>query len=212
MTTPLKPASTFLASRSPIVDSNGNTTFAFTKVLQGWDTKLSNGLNQLGQLIGEINPTTVIAGRTEGIGTTVANIDSAGVVQSTGLVAATDTTHGAVTLPSGATSNVLGSAAVQPTGAFDASGAAAQAQLAAQAFASTAANTAQAFASTAANTAQSNAEAFASDASNLTSGTVPLGRLPGLTVTIATAKLTGGGADGSQTFTNGLLTSQVAAT
>jgi hypothetical protein len=201
MTATLKPASTFLASRSPIVDSNGNTTFAFTKVLQGWDTKLSNGLNQLGQLIGEINPTTVIAGRTEGIGTTVANIDSAGVVQYAGLVAATDTTHGAVTLPSGATSNVLGSAAVQSTSAFDASGAAAQAQL-----------VAQAFASTAANTAQSNAEAFASDASNLSSGTVPLGRLPGLTVTIATAKLTGGGTDGSMVFQNGILMSQVAAT
>lgn len=34
----------------------------------------------------------------------------------------------------------------------------------------------------------------------------------GLSVTITTAKLTGGGANGSMTFTNGVLTAQVAAT
>lgn len=36
--------------------------------------------------------------------------------------------------------------------------------------------------------------------------------ITGISVTITTAKLTGGGADGSMTFTNGLLTAQTAAT
>ncbi len=74
----LKPASTFIPSRSPIVDKDGNATFVFTKILQGWDTKLQNGLNAIGQLIGEINASTVIQGRTEGIGTTVGHIDDTG--------------------------------------------------------------------------------------------------------------------------------------
>lgn len=36
--------------------------------------------------------------------------------------------------------------------------------------------------------------------------------LPGLSVTITTAKLTGAGVNGSMTFTNGILTSQTQAT
>ena len=45
-------------------------------------------------------------------------------------------------------------------------------------------------------------------------GQITVGQLPavGVSVTIATAKLTGGGANGSMTFTNGLLTAQVQAT
>jgi hypothetical protein len=74
----LKPASTFLAARSPIVDQDGNATFYFSKLLQGWDTQLRNGLNAIGQLIGEINAATIIQGRTEGIGTTVGHIDDTG--------------------------------------------------------------------------------------------------------------------------------------
>lgn len=35
---------------------------------------------------------------------------------------------------------------------------------------------------------------------------------PGITVTVTTAKLTPGGANGSMTFTNGILTAQTAAT
>jgi hypothetical protein len=46
---------------------------------------------------------------------------------------------------------------------------------------------------------------------NLTGGITTAGA-PGITVVITTAKLTGGGVDGSMTFTNGILTAQVAAT
>jgi hypothetical protein len=98
-------------------------------------------------------------------------------------------------------SNTLGTAAIEPSTAFDSAGAAATAQ-----------SNAQTFATDAANDAQTNAEAFASNASNLTTGTVALARLPGLSVTITTAALTVGGTQGSQTFVNGVLTAQVQAT
>lgn len=50
---------------------------------------------------------------------------------------------------------------------------------------------------------------FADFSGNLTTSQLPLA---GLSVTITTAKLTVGGANGSQTFTNGILTAQVQAT
>ena len=74
----LKPATTFIPSRSPIVDKDGMATFAFLKILQQWNTQLQNGLTLLGQLKGEIDAATIIQGRTEGIGTTVGHIDSTG--------------------------------------------------------------------------------------------------------------------------------------
>lgn len=74
----LKPASTFVFSRTAIVDKDGMPTFAFLKQLQIWSTQLQNGLNQIGQLIGEIDASAVITGRTEGIGTTVGHIDDTG--------------------------------------------------------------------------------------------------------------------------------------
>lgn len=47
--------------------------------------------------------------------------------------------------------------------------------------------------------------------SNVT-GILPTANLGGISATIVTAKLTGGGTNGSQTFTNGLLTAQTPAT
>jgi hypothetical protein len=114
-----------------------------------------------------------------------------------------DTEQGAVILAAGSVGHTLGSAAMEAASAFDPHGAAAAAQTAAEAHADAVAAT-----------AQSNAEGFASNASNITSGNLALGRLPavGLTVTITTAALTPTGTQGSQTFTNGVLTAQVQAT
>lgn len=79
MANQLKPASTFGALRTPIMDpKTGAMSWEWVKWFQDAQQKLQNGLNQLGQLIGEINAATIIEGRTEGIGTTVGHIDDTG--------------------------------------------------------------------------------------------------------------------------------------
>ncbi|WP_348269752.1 hypothetical protein P8936_16515 [Edaphobacter paludis] len=200
-----KPASTFIPSRSPIADSNGMATWSFVQILIGWDTKLNNGLNSTGQLIGNIDPATRVLPRVEGLGITLQNVSSTGVVQSAGLFSATTLAQGAVVMPAGAANNHLGTAAIHSATDFDAAGSASTEAGAAQA-------NAEAHADAVAATAQSNAEGFASNASNITSGVLSTGRLGGLSVTITTAALTVGGTHGSMTFTNGLLTAQVQAT
>lgn len=217
----LKPASTFIASRSPIVDSNGNATFAFTKILQGWSTQLQNGLDELGQLIGQINAATKIAGRTEGIGTTVGNIDSAGTVTALGV----DLSRPYL--------NKTTDHINDGTGSPLAGGIAAHAALTASSpvigdylqfngitwvpvmlppfplnIAATPSNWV--------NSYTASTGTFTKTQPNFTdvAGQIATAQLPasGLSVTITTAKLTVGGANGSMTFTNGILTAQVQAT
>jgi hypothetical protein len=202
--------------QGPLVTKDLKPSPGALKVFIDWDNRLTKGLNQLGQLIGEINAATKITGRAEGIGTTVGNVSASGVMQPPGMTSSTTEAQGAVIMPTGATGNLLGTAAIQPVSAFDASGSAAAAQAAAETFATGAANAAQsnaeAYAATQAATAQAAAEAFAANASNIATGTLNTSRLGGLTVVIATAKLTGTGANGTMTFTNGLLTAQTPAT
>jgi hypothetical protein len=200
-----KPASTFVAARTAIVDENRMATWSFIKILLDWDIKLRNGLNSTGQLIGNIDPATRVLPRVEGLGQTLQNINSSGVMQPAGLFPASTLVQGAVIMPAGAADNRLGTAAIQPATAFDASGSAAGAQSAAQTYAAAQASTAQ-------TNAENYTNSFASNAANLTTGTLPIARLSGLSVTITTAALTTGGTQGSMTFTNGLLTAQVQAT
>lgn len=199
----LKPPSTFIATRAPIADKTGMATWSFVKILQGWDTRLNNGLTTLGQLQGEISALTKISGRTEGIGTTVGNVDATGVMASPGMVAATAAAQGAVILPAGATGNTLGTAAMATAASFDPAGGAAAAQAAAQAHADSVAATAQA-----------NAQAFASNAANIAAGNLNIARMPlaGISVTITTAALTVGGTQGSMQFQGGILIAQTPAT
>lgn len=189
------------ALQAPFLGPDGKVSWTWLKLLQTWQAQLSKGFDQNGNLISNLEPTISIVGRDGNIGSILANISADGVVSPVGMTSATSAAQGAVVLPAGAGSNVLGSAALEPSGAFDPAGSAAAAQ-----------GAAQGFATTAANTAQSNAEAFASNANNLATGTVARARLDGLSVTINTAKLTTLGTDGSMTFVNGLLDSQVQAT
>jgi hypothetical protein len=197
----LKATGSFTALQVPVIDQHGRLSYTWLKQFQQWQLQLSSGFDVNGNLIGNINPTVKIVGRTGNIGSILQHISATGVIDGAGMAPATTLEQGAVVLPAGATSNTLGTAAIEPSTAFDPAGAAAAAQ-----------SNAQTFATGAANTAQSNAEAFASDASNLATGTVALARLPGINVTITTAALTVGGTQGSQTFVNGVLTAQVQAT
>lgn len=86
---PLKPASTFIPSRSPIVSQDGNATFPFIKILQDWDTRISNGLSPTGGITGDIQPTVHISGRGE-IGTILQFIDDGGQVLAGGINFARD--------------------------------------------------------------------------------------------------------------------------
>lgn len=195
-----------------LVDKQGIPTPLFQKFLNDLQTRVGTALGELGVLIGSIAATATVQGRAGTIAAALSNITAAGLIRApslTGVVpavnlpAAIPTAQGAVQLPPGAGTNVLGTAALQNVGAFDAAGAAAAAQAA--------------------------AEAFSANGSNISSGTVPAANLPaistlsgriatgqlpasGLSVTITTAKLTTGGTQGSMTFTNGILTAQTQAT
>jgi hypothetical protein len=216
----LKPATTFLASRSPIVDKDGNATFSFLKVLQQWNTQLQNGLNEIGQLIGEINASTVITGRTEGIGTTVGLIDDTGAASApmvdfskpylnkttdhindgTGSpLAGGVVAHQALVASAPAAGQVLifGGATWDPshpgfsglTGTIDPATQMPASGVVPGTYASA--------------TVTIGAQGLVIGAA---AGTV------GLNVVVVTAALTVGGTQGSQTFTNGILTAQVQAT
>lgn len=201
MANSFKLPSSLIISQAPMVDKDGKATFAFLKLFQGMYASIVNAFNAEGQLISEISAQAVISGRTEGIGTTVGNLNDTGVITPPGLIPASDTAQGAVILPAGSTSNVLGSASQANASDFDPAGSAATAQ-----------SNAETFAAAAASAAQGNAEAFASNATNLSSGQIDVALLPGLSVTVVTAALTTGGTQGSMVFTNGVLTAQTPAT
>lgn len=181
---------------SVIVTSEGKATFQFLKWMQNVGSTVNGAFDSDGNYQGPIGSRATIVGR-QFLATIVSRLTDAGIITPAGLPAATTTEQGAVILPAGAGSNTLGTAAIQPSTAFDANGAAAEAQA-----------NAQAFATAAANTAQSNAESFASNASNLSSGTVDPTRLSGITTVIVTAALTLAGTQGSMTFQNGLLVAE----
>jgi hypothetical protein len=194
----------FPALRTPIIDlKTGQMDWTWIQWFVDAQNRLQNGLNQLGELIGQIKATTIITGRTEGIGTTVQHIDDTGVMTPEGMTSATSKAQGAVILPSGALSNTLGSASIKEETDFDSSGAAAAAL-----------KTAETYTDTVAETTLAAAEAFSSDASNITIGNLAIARMPaaGLSVTITTAALTSSGSSGSMTFTNGILTASTQAT
>lgn len=194
---------------TPLVDANGQMTFVWVKFFQDMAQAVNSALTILGQFNGQIGANATVVSHTGTLANAIQHLSSAGVIQAGGidfnitapafgqvlgtavpaqLPSATDLAHGAVTLPVGAPSTTLGTAAFNNTGDFDPAGAAA--------------------------TAQTNAENFASNAANLTSGNLDIARMPssGISVTITTAKLTGGGANGSMTFQNGILTASTPAT
>lgn len=72
-------------TQGPIADKNGMPTYAFLKWLQDFNTRVTNGLNLLGQFIGNISNTAKIGNRPEEIGITVQNIDETGVIKANGI-------------------------------------------------------------------------------------------------------------------------------
>ena len=201
--------------QTPIVDpKTGRLTAPAQQWFMNTGRIINEAFDQQTQFKGQIGSTAILAGRSAGLTDMLQNISDTGNVAADAIAGpgtvnpavlppATTAAHGTIQLPPGASTSILGTAALQNVAAFDAAGSAAAAQAAAEAASDPVGSAA---------TAQANAEAFSSNASNLTSGTVANARLGGLSITITTAKLTVGGTNGSMTFTNGVLTSQVAAT
>lgn len=76
--------STFAAIRSRFVDEKGMLTWTALQAMLGYERKLQNAIT----LLGEIASGTKIQGRTEGIGTTVTKLNSAGLLLDTDQIAA----------------------------------------------------------------------------------------------------------------------------
>lgn len=198
--------------RTPLMDKNGNMDPVWQRWFINVIQRIQAGLDIIGRFTGEIGSTATVEGRAGTLVEAVQHLSTTGQLAATALTgtiaagqlpAALTTSQGAVVLPLGAPSNVLDTAAFQPSTAFDAAGSAA--------------------------TAQANAEAFAANGSNISSGTVAAARIPalsllsgqittsqlpssGISATITTAKLTAGGTNGSMTFVNGILTASTPAT
>jgi hypothetical protein len=175
---------------TPLFDAQGNLTLAWRNWFRSVTAAVGEGFDPQGNYQGPIGTHATIAGR-ETLATIVQHLLDSGIIEPAGLPAATDAEQGAVILPAGATSNTLGSAATHAAGDFDPTGSAAAAQTAASAHADTVAAT-----------AQTNAESFATTS-------IAAAFAPGITIVITTFGPT---TNGSQTFTNGLLTAQVQAT
>src|SRR6266567_668510 len=76
----MTPPPTFGAIRSPIADKDGKLHRDWQKKFQEWESKLWQTIN----LVGEIAANARISGRTEGIGTTVGQLDATGIVKAGG--------------------------------------------------------------------------------------------------------------------------------
>jgi hypothetical protein len=73
---------TFGQLRAPLTDDKGNISREWTKLFQEWFKKVGTALDDQGNLISEILASTKIQGRSEGIGTTVNHLTTAGLVDS----------------------------------------------------------------------------------------------------------------------------------
>lgn len=207
-----KPTASFTALRTPIVDpQTGQMSWEWTKWFQDAQLKLSSGLNQLGQLIGDISANTKISGRIGTIGDALKYVDPIGqfsAIQLSGIVAP-------ASLPSAGIGSHGAVQAINPTthqwvNSIDTSGVP---QLSQPAF-SDLSGSASAGQVPALSALSGSVTAGQVPALSGLSGRITTGQLPssGLSVTITTAKLTTGGTTGSMTFTDGILTAHVDAT
>lgn len=218
MANELKPASTFVAARVPIVDDNKMATWNFLKILQDWDTKLRNGLNSIGQITQSIPASTTVGNRPEGIGTTLQNLDSDGVLLGPGA----DFSRAYVNKDTDHITDGTGSPMAGGKVAFAAL--VASAPVAGKTLEFDGAHwlpVAIAVSEPVATSEWINSYDAATGAFTKSrpvfadiAGQITTAQLPpdGITATVTTAKLTTLGANGSMDFVNGILVSQVQAT
>jgi hypothetical protein len=135
---------------TPLIDARtGQMDFAWVKFFQGLAQAVNAALDILGQFQGVIGAKATVVGHLGTLQHTIQHLTAIGQLSANQLIGvipppqlppALSTSQGAVVLPSGAPSNVLGSAALSSSSAFDVFGAAAAAQTAAEAFAANGSN------------------------------------------------------------------------
>ena len=223
-----QPAPPLVILRSPLVDKDGMLTLEGIKQFQIWATQLQNGLDQIGNFIGNLDPTVQIVSKPGTIGTITQNLNAAGVVTGGGVDFALpylnkNTDHIAdgsgSPLAGGkiafvALANPLTGKVLEWDGANWQWVARAQtkALVASQFFASFDEATGLfGTAQPAFTDISGTATAGQIPAISTLSGQITTTQLPasGLSATVALAKLTTLGADGSATYTNGILTAYV---
>lgn len=206
--------------QSQIVDKSGLPTRPMVKWMQDIQQRLSAGLTELGQLIGEINAGTEISGRGGTIGTALQNLDPGGVLDAVALSGTIQPPR----LPAPSIGALGGVQAIDPLAnswvhAIDTSGtpqlsqpnfanlagAATAAQIPGLGDLTGAVTAAQVPALSALNGSVTAAQVPALSALE---GQITTAQLPasGITATVALAALTGTGAQGSLTITNGIVT------
>jgi len=205
----IQPPSTFVVTRTPIVDKTGYATWSFLKILQGWETKLENGLNSIGQITQPIPDTIPIAGRSEPLAVTVQNIDSNGVITDDGIDFAREYVHKTTDyIHDGSGSPLNGGKAAEIALVTNPPSPQPHQWV----------NGLQAglFTQSQPEFADIDGQATAAQVPPLSelNGQITTAQLPpeGISVTIITAPITLVGLPGSMTFTNGILTDQTQAT
>lgn len=80
-----KPASTLAVLQAPLVDASGMLTQTGLQQFRIWGTQLANGLDQIGNFIGNLQPSVQIVSKPGTIGSITQNINAAGVVTGDGV-------------------------------------------------------------------------------------------------------------------------------
>lgn len=199
-------------TQGPIANKDGTASTGMLQLLRDWNTRLTNGLNLVGQLIGIINAATIVQGRSEGIGTTLRNISTGGAIVTDNLTDGTGsplaggtTAHQALTASGPAPNEALifNGTDWQPgqVAYDDLTGAPTPAQNTPRA----AHEWLDSFNDASGVFGQSQPE-FADISGQLASSQLPVA---GVSATVTLAQLTTGGTQGSLTITNGIITAVV---
>lgn len=81
----MKPATTFTALSTPMLDSKGVMTYTWVQWFIDVQNRVQNALNAQGQFDGNISSNATVGNRSESLSTDIQNIDSNGVITANGI-------------------------------------------------------------------------------------------------------------------------------
>ena len=194
--------------RGPVTDKGGTASTGFLQLMRDWNTRITNSMDLKGHFIGVLSILATVDGRPGTLSEAIQNLTPTGQLPSSALTGALPSGL----LPPSGIGSLGGVAANNPVpnewiNSIDTSG---NPQLSQPGFGNIAgvASPAQVPALSALSGAVTPAQC--PTLSNL-NGQITTGQLPpsGISGTVTLAKLTGGGTNGSLTYTNGIITAVV---